>query len=71
MHFGGGHLLVLAHLQSSAGFGTFEKIKVYIFHCTGGKFGEVVGVFLAHRTLALEASDVEAVRPVCSSAWLC
>ena len=37
---------------------------MHIFYCAGGKFGEVAGVFLAHRTLAVEATDVESERPV-------
>jgi len=42
---------------SSAGFGAFEKMKCIFFYCTDGKFGEVVGVFYTHRTLAIDASD--------------
>jgi len=37
---------------------------VHIFYCAGGKFGEVAGVFLAHRTLASRAPDAESERPV-------
>ena len=38
---------------------------MYIFYCTGGKFGEVARVFLAHRTQAAEAPDAEPARLVC------
>ena len=29
----------------------FRENEVYFFYCAGGKFGEVVGVFLAEKTL--------------------
>jgi len=49
---------------------TFRENDVHIFYCAGGKFGEVAEVFLTenHRTLAVEAPDAEAVRPVCCGA---
>ena len=40
---------------------------MYIFYCTGGKFGEVAGVFFAEkhsRDAGLEAPDAAPVRPV-------
>jgi len=36
---------------------------VHIFYCAGGKFREVAGVFLAHRTLVLVAPDARSERP--------
>ena len=41
---------------------------MHIFYCAGGKFEEVVGVFLAentHQTLVAEAPDAEPARLVC------
>jgi len=47
-----------------AGFGAFRENEVHIFYCAGGNFGEVAGVFLAHRTLAFGAPNAESERPV-------
>ena len=32
-----------------AGFSAFRELEVHIFYYAGGKFGEVVGVFLAEK----------------------
>jgi len=61
------HVLVYT-LWCSVGFGAFWENEVHNFYCTGGKFGEVVGVFLAEKhspDASPEAPDVALVRPVC------
>jgi len=42
VHFVGAHVVV---------FGAFRGNEVHIFYCAGGIIGEVVGVFLAEKTL--------------------
>ena len=54
--------------MGSAGFGAFRENEVHIFYCTGGKYGEVAGVFLAEEhspDAGSEAPDAVSERPVC------